>query len=55
MSPLLARMKIPHASPPVRVRGGKGSTLFPLLKLLLPTRRFDAILSRKFGLSDWKP
>ena len=44
-----------QASPPVRVRGGKGSTLFPLLKLLLPTRRFDAILSRKFGLSDWKP
>jgi len=43
------------ASPPVRVRGGKGSTLFPLLKLLLPTQRFDAILSRKFGLSDWKP
>ena len=42
-------------SPPVRVRGGKGSTLFPLLKQLLPTRRFDAILSRKFGLSDWTP
>lgn len=44
-----------QAPPPVRVRGGKGSTLFPLLKLLLPTRRFDAILSRKFGLSDWTP
>jgi len=44
-----------QATPPVRVRGGKGSTLFPLLKLLLPSRRFDAILSRKFGLSDWKP
>jgi NAD(P)-dependent dehydrogenase (short-subunit alcohol dehydrogenase family) len=44
-----------QASPPVRVRAGKGSTLFPLLKLLLSTRRFDAILSRKFGLSDWKP
>lgn len=44
-----------QASPPVRVRGGKGSTLFPLLKLLMPTRRFEAILSRKFGLSDWTP
>ncbi|MBI2748431.1 MAG: SDR family NAD(P)-dependent oxidoreductase [Burkholderiales bacterium] len=44
-----------QAAPPVRVRGGKGSTLFPLLKLLLPTRRFDAILSLKFGLSDWAP
>lgn len=43
-----------QSAPPVRVRGGKGSTLFPLLKLLLPTRRFDAILARKFGLSDWK-
>lgn len=42
-----------QSTPPVRVRGGKGSRLFPLLKLLLPTRRFDAILSRKFGLSDW--
>lgn len=42
-------------APPVRVRGGKGSMLFPLLKLLLPTRWFDAILSRKFGLSDWAP
>ncbi len=41
--------------PPVRVRGGKGSTLLPLLKWLLPTRRFDAILSRRFGLSHWKP
>jgi NAD(P)-dependent dehydrogenase (short-subunit alcohol dehydrogenase family) len=44
-----------QATPPIRVRGGKGSTLFPLLKMLLPARRFDAILSRKFGLSDWKP
>lgn len=42
-------------TPPVRVRGGKGSTVLPLLKLLLPTRRFDAILSRRFGLSSWKP
>jgi NAD(P)-dependent dehydrogenase (short-subunit alcohol dehydrogenase family) len=41
--------------PPVRVRGGKGSTVLPWLKLLLPTRRFDAILSRKFGLSNWTP
>ena len=43
------------STPPVRVRGGKGSTVLPLLKLLLPTRRFDAILSRRFGLSSWKP
>lgn len=43
------------STPPVRVRGGKGSTVLPLLKLLLPTRRFDAILSRRFGLGSWKP
>jgi NAD(P)-dependent dehydrogenase (short-subunit alcohol dehydrogenase family) len=41
--------------PPVRLRGGKGSTLLPLLKALLPTLRFDAILSRRFGLSRWNP
>lgn len=41
--------------PPVRVRGGKGSRVLPLLKAWLPTRRFDAILSRRFGLSGWKP
>nr|WP_326527818.1 SDR family NAD(P)-dependent oxidoreductase [Rhodoferax sp.] len=44
-----------QAAPPIRVRGGKGSTLFPLLKMLLPARRFDAVLSRKFGLTDWRP
>ncbi len=44
-----------HSTPPVRVRAGKGSTVLPLLKALLPTRRFDAILSRRFGLSGWKP
>ena len=42
-------------TPPVRVRGGRGSLLLPLLKSLLPTRRFDALLSRRFGLSGWKP
>lgn len=42
-------------TPPVRVRGGRGSLLLPLLKSLLPTRRFDALLSRRFGLSGWQP
>lgn len=42
-------------TPPVRVRGGRGSLLLPLLKSLLPTRRFDALLSRRFGLTGWKP
>lgn len=43
------------STPPVQIRGGKGSTLLPLLKRWLPTRRFDAILSKRFGLAGWKP
>jgi NAD(P)-dependent dehydrogenase (short-subunit alcohol dehydrogenase family) len=42
-------------NPPVWVRGGKGSLVLPLLKKLLPARRFDAIMSKRFGLRDWKP
>ena len=41
--------------PPVVVRGGKGSVTLPLLKRLLPTRWFDAILSKRFGLAHWQP
>ena len=44
-----------RATPAPRLRGGKGSTLLPLLKALLPTRRFDALLSRRFGLAGWTP
>ncbi len=44
-----------RAQPPVRIRGGRGSTILPWLKLLLPTRSFDAMLSRRFGLQGWKP
>jgi len=42
-------------TPPLCFRGGKGSTLFPLLKRWLPARRFDAILARRFGLAGWRP
>lgn len=41
--------------PPVRVRGGRGSAVLPLLARVLPTRWFDALLSRKFGLANWRP
>lgn len=44
-----------RARPPVRIRGGRGSFILPWLKLLLPTRWFDAMLSRRFGLHGWKP
>lgn len=40
---------------PAVVRGGKGSFVLPLLKRWLPTRRFDALLSKRFGLAGWKP
>lgn len=41
--------------PPVRLRGGRGSAVLPLLARVLPTRWFDALLSRKFGLARWRP
>lgn len=41
--------------PPVRLRGGRGSAVLPLLARVLPTRWFDALLSRKFGLANWRP
>ena len=44
-----------QAVPPVRVRGGKGSFVLPLLVRLLPTRRLDKLLSKKFGLAGWRP
>ena len=40
---------------PVVIRGGKNSVRVPLLKKLLPTRRFDAVLSRIFGLDRFNP
>lgn len=44
-----------HAVPPVRVRGGKGSMVLPLLVRWLPTRVLDRVLSKKFGLAHWHP
>jgi hypothetical protein len=40
-----------RGTPPVRVRGGKGSTLLRCSGAA--ARRFDAILSRRFGLAGW--
>lgn len=51
--PLVDALLLP--TPPLHFRGGKGSVLFPLLKRWLPTRRFDAILARRFGLAGWRP
>lgn len=44
-----------QTQPPVRLRAGRGSWLVPWLARVLPTRMFDALLSRKFGLARWRP
>lgn len=41
--------------PPPIIRGGAGSTKFPLLKKLLPLKLFDFSLSKRFGLDGFKP
>ena len=41
--------------PPAVVRAGTGSTRLPLLKALLPRARFDAMLSKRFGLTRLEP
>jgi NAD(P)-dependent dehydrogenase (short-subunit alcohol dehydrogenase family) len=42
-------------SPPAIIRGGAGSTKFPLLKKLLPLTVFDRMASKAFGLDRFKP
>ena len=37
--------------PPI-IRGGRGSVKFVMLKRLLPTRVFDAVMRKRFGLND---
>jgi NAD(P)-dependent dehydrogenase (short-subunit alcohol dehydrogenase family) len=41
--------------PPPFIRGGKNSTRLPLLKKLLSTRRFDALVAKVFGLDRFRP
>ena len=47
----LIAKKVTHGKPPARIRLGPKSTWLPLLQQWLPTRLFEAILSRKFGLN----
>ncbi len=47
--------KLLCASPPSVIRGGRGSVQLVLLKRLLPGKLFDKMLSRRFGLTDFKP
>jgi NAD(P)-dependent dehydrogenase (short-subunit alcohol dehydrogenase family) len=41
--------------PPAIIRGGKGSRQLVWLKRLLPVGRFDALLSKRFGLDRFRP
>lgn len=41
--------------PPAIIRGGRNSVRLPTLKKLLPLKTFDAMLSRAFGLDQFKP
>lgn len=43
--------RIVRDSPPPRLRFGPKSQWLPLLRLVLPTRLFEELLSRKFGLA----
>ncbi len=51
--PVVDKMLSQH--PPVVIRGGSKSFSVPLMKKLLPTRRFDAMVSKVFGLDRFKP
>ncbi len=47
--------KLLSASPPAVIRGGRGSVQLVMLKRLLPGKLFDQMLSRRFGLADFRP
>lgn len=47
--------KLLRDKPPAIIRGGKNSFRLPLMKQLLPTRTFDKLLSKTFGLDRFKP
>ncbi len=53
VAPVVDRML--SDAPPAILRGGKGSTVLPLLKRWLPLRVFDALLARRFGLDRLVP
>ncbi|KAA1193175.1 SDR family NAD(P)-dependent oxidoreductase [Pseudohalioglobus sediminis] len=47
--------KLLRQNPPAVIRGGAGSVKFVMLKRVLPMKLFDAILSKRFGLSKLRP
>ena len=47
--------KLLKDSPPMVIRGGKGSLVLVLLKRLLPARAFDKVMAKRFGLAEFSP
>ncbi len=47
--------KLLKPNPPAIIRGGKGSVALVSMKKMLPLKWFDGILSKRFGLSEFKP
>ncbi len=47
--------KLLSASPLTVIRGGGGSVQSVMLKRLLPSAMFDRLLSKRFGLTGFKP
>ena len=53
VAPIVAALLSDH--PPAVLRGGRNSVILPLLKRWLPTRLFDAKMSKVFGLDVFRP
>ena len=47
--------KLLRQNPPALIRGGKGSFTLVTLKRLLPGAMFDRMLSKRFGLAEFRP
>ena len=47
--------KLLKPNPPTIIRGGKGSVSLVSMKKILPLKWFDAMLSKRFGLSEFRP
>ncbi|MEH6588372.1 MAG: SDR family NAD(P)-dependent oxidoreductase [Halioglobus sp.] len=47
--------KLLKDSPPMVIRGGKGSVVLVMLKRLLPARAFDKVMAKRFGLAQFRP
>ena len=47
--------KLLRTNPPATIRGGKGSVKLVALSRFLPRKWFDTMLSKRFGLDEFRP